>query len=191
MLDLKFIRENPKLVQKKALQKGCEIDIDKILDFDEKARKLQMRAEDAKAKRNHTAKEIGEQKRSGEDISSLTKGLKVHSENIAKLDNEIKDLLSKRDFMLATIPNMPADDVPIFDDPIINYKIRKLYKLLNSSFVEFKYVVDSNLDKTNLPEHWALFLFKKFVKNIPQIKSEPKTVFMDIYVWGSRILKGS
>jgi seryl-tRNA synthetase len=156
MLDLKFIRENPKLVQKKALQKGCEIDVDKILDFDERARKLQTKAEDAKAKRNQTAKEIGEQKRSGKDISSLTKGLKVHSENITQLDGEIKDLLSKRDFMLATIPNMPADDVPVFDDPKDNKCIKEIGTKPTFSF-KFKNHLEIN-------ETFRLFDFERGAK---------------------------
>ena len=40
MLDIKFIRDNPKLVEEKAKQKGFPIDLKKLLTVDEKRKKL-------------------------------------------------------------------------------------------------------------------------------------------------------
>ena len=40
MLDIKFIRENPEQVKQGALNKGANVDIDRILELDEKRRAL-------------------------------------------------------------------------------------------------------------------------------------------------------
>ena len=77
---------------------------------------------------------------------------------------------------------------PIFDDPIVNYEIKKCYKRLKSSYFQYKYVVNGNLDIINLPEHWFIFLYKKLLKRIPMIWSEPKTLFIDILVWSKKII---
>jgi len=40
MLDIKFIRQNPKLVSEKSKQKGYSVDIDKLLKVDQQRREL-------------------------------------------------------------------------------------------------------------------------------------------------------
>ena len=57
MLDIQFIRQNPKLVEEKAAQKNIKVDVDKLLKTDESRRGLLQKIEKLRAERNElTAK---------------------------------------------------------------------------------------------------------------------------------------
>jgi seryl-tRNA synthetase len=109
MLDIQFIRDNPEVVAEKSRQKGYAVDIQQLLGFDAERRTLQAEVEDLRRQRN--------------ELSEQTKGQKPSDEQIAqgrKLRQALGDLEHKlgsieREFteLLKTVPNIPADDVPV------------------------------------------------------------------------------
>ena len=69
MLDIKFIRENPKLVEEKAQQKGYAVDVAKLLKVDEDRRKLieevdGLRSDRKKAAEKETKNRVSNSKKS-------------------------------------------------------------------------------------------------------------------------------
>ena len=58
MLDLKFIRENKKLVEESIRNRGIKLDLDEFLRLDEKHRRLLVEVEGLKAERNKANDEI-------------------------------------------------------------------------------------------------------------------------------------
>src|SRR5688500_3796146 len=58
MLDVRFIRENPDLVQAAARKKHIDVDIQELLEVDAQRRDLLTQIESLKALRNRTSKEI-------------------------------------------------------------------------------------------------------------------------------------
>ena len=52
MLDIKFIRENPQVVQKAAKDKGIDIDINHVLEIDSKHRELALFVQKLREERN-------------------------------------------------------------------------------------------------------------------------------------------
>src|SRR5689334_356898 len=58
MLDIKFIRENPGIVQKAAKDKNIEINIDHIVEIDAKKRELQITLQKLQEERNSFTKSI-------------------------------------------------------------------------------------------------------------------------------------
>src|SRR5438045_5651646 len=58
MLDIRFIREHPDLVQAGARKKRINIDIRHLLELDEQRRSLTHKVESLKALRNKTSKDI-------------------------------------------------------------------------------------------------------------------------------------
>ena len=58
MLDIRFIREHPDLVQAGARKKRIDIDIHHLLELDERRRSLISQVESLKALRNKMSKEI-------------------------------------------------------------------------------------------------------------------------------------
>ena len=62
MLDIKFIRQNLKKIKEGCIQKGIKVDIDRLLEIDEKRRKKLKIIEDLKAQKNKASKEIARTK---------------------------------------------------------------------------------------------------------------------------------
>mgnify|MGYP001569825533 CR=1 FL=1 len=62
MLDIQFIRDNKDLVTKKSKQKGYKVDIAKLLEMDNRRKKLQQDIEATRAKRNELSGQTKNQK---------------------------------------------------------------------------------------------------------------------------------
>lgn len=113
MLDIKLLRENPKELEKKLKSKVLDIDIFKILSLDEKARRIQKETDDLKFFKNKSSKEIAILKREKKDALNLLDEMSKISLKIQALDQELKKLISEKDFLLSTLPNIPSPDVPL------------------------------------------------------------------------------
>ena len=106
MLDIQFIRDNAKLVAEKSRQKGFDVDIGKLLELDEKRRRLIGEVEELRAKRNELS---GSKKPS---LEQITKGREL-KEKIAKTEDELGKTEQEFNVLLKKVPNMPTDDVPV------------------------------------------------------------------------------
>ena len=123
MLDIKFIRENPELVQKATDAKNFHVDISKLLMIDKKLRTTQTKLESLLAERNTISKQIP--KSEPNERESL-------KEKVIELKNEIDDLQNsvrvEREALndLLFIVAQPArDDVPEGKNDMDNLEVRK------------------------------------------------------------------
>lgn len=116
MLDIKIIRENPELIKKVLIQRLMELDVDRIVALDREKRTLLAEAEELKHTRNEVSREIGALKKSGEDITGRVAEMKSVSTKIHLLDELLRKLTSELDGLLARVPNLPAEDVPVGPD---------------------------------------------------------------------------
>ncbi len=113
MLDIKFIRENMDIVRKSLKMRGEDVSLaDKFLKLDNTRRRLVQEAEDLKCKKNEASKKIGALVKQKTDASSAKAEVRTLSENIKKLDNELKDINAAYRLTLETIPNIPHESVP-------------------------------------------------------------------------------
>lgn len=117
MLDLKELRSSPDELEKKLQTKDTAIQIEPILALDREIRETLAKTEELKAKRNAMSKEIGQRKQNGEDCSSQMQEVRSIGDQIQSHDQYVKDLEAKRNLSLATLPNLPMDDVPISPSP--------------------------------------------------------------------------
>ena len=109
MLDIRFIRDNAKLVEEKAQQKGYKVDIKHLLKLDEDRRKMLSEIEAVRAERNELATKQKSQKPSENDLvkgQGIKKRLKGLELELDPLEIEFNDLL-------ALIPNIFPDDTPL------------------------------------------------------------------------------
>ena len=104
MLDIKFIRQNPKLVSEKAKQKGFTVDIEKLLKVDQERRKLIEEVDRLRSDRKKTA-EARDEKRG----QQLKKELKLKEDELEKFNDQFYELIRQ-------VPNLPKDDVPVGSD---------------------------------------------------------------------------
>jgi len=125
MLDIKLIRSNPEKV-KEALKKRKEkMDLEEVLNLDEKRRKLLLEADALKEQRNTVSEEIGKLKREKKDAQEKILAMKEVSAKIKELDARIKETEEKTAKILLEIPNIPHQSVPLGEDEKSNIEIRK------------------------------------------------------------------
>jgi seryl-tRNA synthetase len=117
MLDLKFIRENLETVRKGAEAKGITVDLPEIIALDEHRRKLIQEGEALKSKRNDVSAQIGKLKKAGGDASTAISEMESVKNRIQTIDGELREIESKLNGLLLTVPNVPHPSVPLGKTP--------------------------------------------------------------------------
>ena len=112
MLDVKFIRENLKLVEKSAKEKGYKINIQEVLELDDKRRKELARVEELRRKRN----EIAAKMKGGKPEKKLIDEGKKVKDELAKLEEDLTKVEQEFKAKLKSVPNIIFDDVPLGDE---------------------------------------------------------------------------
>ena len=125
MHDLRAIRENPEAFDRGLARRGLEPISPTVLDLDSRRRAAQTQLQEMQARRNEAAKEIGIAKREGRDAQPLLDEMAQLKERLPQVEEEEKALGTELDRLLATIPNLPADDVPEGPDETANVEIRR------------------------------------------------------------------
>ena len=128
MLDIKFVRENPDLVDKACeSRQNAHWDREKFFELDEERRSVIAEVEALQAARNSASKEIGQMMREGKKEEAEAKKAEVaaNKERIATLDDR-RDAVEKELFdLVAAIPNIPHEDVPYGKDDSDNPEVRR------------------------------------------------------------------
>ena len=128
MLDIKFVRENPDLVDKACeSRQNAHWDREKFFELDEERRSVIAEVEALQAVRNSASKEIGQLMREGKKEEAEAKKAEVaaNKERIATLDDR-RGAVEKELFdLVAAIPNIPHEDVPYGKDDSDNPEVRR------------------------------------------------------------------
>lgn len=114
MLDIRLIRENPDLVKQRLATRDASLVsvVDEILGCDQKRRTAETRFQQLQADRKRTSKEIGAKKAKGEDTSAIETEVRQLGEEIARLEDEAKQLEVAQRTLLLNVPNLPHDACP-------------------------------------------------------------------------------
>jgi seryl-tRNA synthetase len=128
MLDINFVRENLAAVRSALANRNFPVDsLDKFAELDSERRRVITEADAINQARNASSKEIGALMQAGKRDEAETKkgevaGLKEKQAALEKArdtaDAEMRELL-------AGLPNIPADEVPIGADETANKEIRR------------------------------------------------------------------
>src|SRR5215831_2913381 len=136
MLDLAYIRENLTQIEEMLRRRG--MDPAQVLSgfrqVDEKRRQLITQSETLKAQRNRASEEIAKLKKAGQDAGAQmeqTKALRQRGDELEKQAAEIDQELRA---MLAGIPNVPHESVPVGRSADDNKEVRKWGKPPEFSF---------------------------------------------------------
>lgn len=128
MLDLHFVRENLETVKRALENRNFPTDLlDKFAELDAERRRVIGEADAINQKRNSSSKEIGALMQSGKRDEAEAKkaevaGLKEKQSELEKLRDEAEAQM--RD-LLANLPNVPAEGVPVGEDETANVEIRR------------------------------------------------------------------
>jgi seryl-tRNA synthetase len=124
MLDMKFVRENPKLVEEAMRKRNMDMNLDEFVELEKKRRAMVGEVEALKNERNVASKAISQLKKAGEDANEQILATRNLGTKISALDKELKTAEARLQEILLTIPNMPADDVPVGKDDSDNPVVR-------------------------------------------------------------------
>ena len=125
MLDPKLLRSDPKAVASALKKRGFELDVNAFTALEEERKAVQIKTESLQQERNSRSKNIGKAKASGEDIAPLLKEVESLKSQLAQADDELKSIQEKMDALLASVPNLPADEVPEGKDEDDNVEVRR------------------------------------------------------------------
>ncbi|HMT07318.1 MAG TPA: serine--tRNA ligase [Pyrinomonadaceae bacterium] len=129
MLDQNFVRDNIDLVREAFVNRNFPVDgLDRFSELDVERRRVIGDADKINQARNVASKEIGALMQSGDKDAA-----EVKKAEVADLKSQQTELEAKRDEaeaamhdLLAGLPNIPADDVPVGADESANVEVRRL-----------------------------------------------------------------
>ncbi|KAB0573252.1 serine--tRNA ligase [Brucella pituitosa] len=136
MLDIKWIRENPEALDKALAKRGAGPLSSELIALDEKRREHVGKVQAAQERRNAASKEIG--KAMAEKDAATADKLKAEVGELktflADAEEEERRLVKELNDALSSLPNVPADDVPLGKDEADNVEIRRVGNQRNFSF---------------------------------------------------------
>lgn len=109
MLDIKFIRDNPELVERSAQNKGYGVSIKDLLALDDERRSLQQQVDDLRERRNANAAKM----KGGKPEQSLIDEGKQIKIELAEREGYLGAVDEKFLALLKAVPNIAHDDVPV------------------------------------------------------------------------------
>ena len=127
MLDLNFVRNNLPVVEEKLRQRGIDpsVVLKDFRDVDAQRREAISSLETMKAQRNRVSEEIAKLKKSGQDATALMTETKEMREKIPALEKAAGEFESRLQEILAGIPNLPNDSVPVGKSEHDNVEVRR------------------------------------------------------------------
>ncbi len=134
MLDIKFIRENKDIIKEGIAKKKSTVDIDALLELDEKRLAVMARTETLRGEQNKMNTSIANEK----DVnirSQMINEMKLVKDEFKEKEQELQDILSEWQALMLKIPNIPTVDTPIGEDDSENIVIRDWGEKPNFDFV--------------------------------------------------------
>ncbi len=125
MHDLKSIRDNPDGFDLGLKRRGLEPKAAAILELDARRRAAQTAFQEMQARRNDASKQIGVLKKQGGDAQGLMDEVAALKERMPAVEEEDRALGAEIEAILASIPNLPAGDVPEGPDESANVEVRR------------------------------------------------------------------
>lgn len=126
MLDIRYIRSEPDQVKEALIKRGEEVQvIDRILEIDEKRRKLLFDVSQLKEEKNKVSEEIGQLKKEKKNAQEKILAMREVSGRIKDIDAEVKTIDEEILNILLNIPNIVDDSLPIGINEESNMEIRK------------------------------------------------------------------
>jgi seryl-tRNA synthetase len=127
MHDLKAIRDDPDAFDAGLRRRGLPPQAAAILALDQERRRLQQALEEMQARRNSLSKEIGRLKAKGEAEAAAAAAAEVAGlkESLPAAEQAEREKGAAVESLLATIPNLPAPEVPEGADETANVEIRR------------------------------------------------------------------
>jgi seryl-tRNA synthetase len=125
MHDIKFIRDNAAAFDAGLARRDLSPMAADILSMDSAWRALTTEKQTLQQRRNQASKEIGQRKSKGEPADELINEVADIKNKMLQLDDAERQAGEDLEKLLASLPNLPFDDVPLGADESENVEIRR------------------------------------------------------------------
>jgi seryl-tRNA synthetase len=125
MLDIQFLRSQPDSVAARLATRGKAVDFTEFTALENRRKILQTRTQELQNQRNTLSKQIGVLKSKGEDASAILKQVAEIKAELEAAETGLNTLLSQFNDILAALPNLPHESVPVGADERDNVEIHR------------------------------------------------------------------
>jgi seryl-tRNA synthetase len=125
MHDLSFFRSNLDSIAQRLATRGYQLDVDQFRTLDTERRSALTEAEQLKAQRNTKSSDIARLRKGGQDTSELQQETRAMGDRIAALDEKAKNVDETFRDLMAGVPNIPHESVPVGSIADDNVEIRR------------------------------------------------------------------
>jgi len=115
MIDIKLVRGSPELLKKSCKNRGYEISIDELLELDKKWREMKKDDDYLRSERNKISEQINQAKKEKKPIEPFLKKAREIPGILDSNEKKENELRERIDYLLSTIPNIQAKEVPVGD----------------------------------------------------------------------------
>jgi len=125
MHDLAFFRTNLDSIAQRLATRGYQLDVDQFRALDTERRSALTEAEQLKAQKNAKSAEVGKLRKEGRDTAAIQEEVRQIGDRITALDEKAKaaDVFFRE--LIAGVPNIPQESVPIGSSEKDNVEIRR------------------------------------------------------------------
>lgn len=120
MLDIQFIRDNTDIIKRGARKKHIDVDIDRLVELDDKRRQLQSEVDDMRSQRNQLSSAPDGGKPSQAQIDQV----KQLKEQLTSREAELERIETEYNRLMLHVPNPPHESVPEGEDDTQNQAVR-------------------------------------------------------------------
>jgi seryl-tRNA synthetase len=125
MLDIQLLRSNLDAVADGLAKRGKPIDFSEFKLLEAERKTLQTRTQELQAQRNSLSKQIGMLKGQGKDASEVMAQVGALGDELKASELRLAELLEKFNAILAALPNIPDESVPVGSDESGNVEIKR------------------------------------------------------------------
>ena len=126
MHDLSNFRTNLDAIAKRLADRSFTLDVEAFRALDEQRRAALTQSEQLKAQRNSETQEIGKLRKAGEDTTARQQAVRDMGDKISSLEDQAKQLDDQFRELLAGVPNIPHESVPVGKSAEDNVEVRRV-----------------------------------------------------------------
>ena len=133
MVSINFIRGNPGIIKQAAIDKGMNVDIDRILALDSLLREAITKIDNLRAERNRLSKLIPKCTNDAERESASENSRMIKGE-LSSYEAAYRDYRTEFDNLMLHVPSVPAPEVPIGKGEDDNVELRRVGQVREFDF---------------------------------------------------------
>jgi seryl-tRNA synthetase len=125
MHDLSFFRSNLDSIAQRLATRGYQLDVEQFRALDTERRAALTEAEQLKAQVNAKSAEVAKLRKQGQDTNDIQQEVRAIGERVSSLDQKAKSADETFRDLMAGVPNIPHESVPVGKSADDNVEVRR------------------------------------------------------------------